>query len=413
MGAITERDRLRVEVLEAQSSQADFGVGCAAGDGRVFTPKSSKQAAQRRNPNPAGKDSPLHNTNDPSPTDTEEGSFIRKSSPAFSQVVEAAFVQCRDDLATDEVPRKMPPRFILPDSPTPATAENFGRAKTPTSVDVEEGFKATTSTAHVGTSTQSTFSTFADGVKKTRSQMDRSPQPGSSQPDRSAQLDRSPTQLDRSPTRPVTEQASISQRVPRDVRESNALHQKASSIFAPTVRKEGMTHPFENSPQGHNVKEPNAMYQKAGAMFGANVGVREAVSMPRSEREKNTNTAHCSATAKFAANVGSEVPTTQRAAQESGDDVNAIYQKAASAMFATGSRDEAARRDEAGTLQGSREVPNAMHQKAAAVIAANAGLKAESSTDVMYQTAAAAYAASTSHLGELGANHSRLLSKAC
>merc|ERR1712007_137492 len=68
--AITERERLRVEVLEAQSEisslQADCGVGCAAGDRKVFTPKSSEQAAWRRNPNPAGRDSPLHNTNDPS-----------------------------------------------------------------------------------------------------------------------------------------------------------------------------------------------------------------------------------------------------------------------------------------------------------------------------------------------------------
>merc|ERR1712137_1166011 len=241
--AITERDRLRVEVLEAQSSQADFGVGCAAGDGSVSTPKSSKQAARRPNSNLAGKVSPLHSTNAPSPNDTEEGSFLRKSSPAFGQVVEAAFVQCRDAPAVDDGPRKMPPRFNLPDSPTIATAERFVRAETPTSADVNEGFKATTSTARVGTSTQSTFSTFADGVKKARSQMDRSPQPRSPQPDRSAQLHRSPTQPDRSPTRPVTEQASISQRVPRDVRESNALHQKASSIFAPSVRKEGMTHP--------------------------------------------------------------------------------------------------------------------------------------------------------------------------
>merc|ERR1712137_1389407 len=49
--AITERDRLRVEVLEAQcetsSSQAGSGLGRAAGHGYVFTPNSSKQAAQR------------------------------------------------------------------------------------------------------------------------------------------------------------------------------------------------------------------------------------------------------------------------------------------------------------------------------------------------------------------------------
>merc|ERR1712206_10593 len=112
---------------------------------------------------------------------------------------------------------------------------------------------------------------------------------------------------------------------------------------------------------------------------------------------------HRNATAKFAANVGPEVRTAHRAARESGHDVNAMYQKAASAMGT---------RDEAGTLQGSREVPNAMQQKAAAVFAANAGLKAEASTDVMYQRAAAAYAASTSHLDELRTNHCRLLSKA-
>merc|ERR1712137_478315 len=202
-----------------------------------------------------------------------------------------AFVQCRDDRAIYEVPRMMPPDVILPDSPTPTTAERFGRAKIPTSADVNVGFKATTSTAGVGTSTQSTFSTLADGVKKTRSQMDQSPQPSSPQPDRSAQLDR-------------------------------AMH------------------------------------------------------------ERDTNAMHWSATANSAAYVGPEIRTARRSAQESRDDVNAMHQKTASAMFATGSRDEAVRRDEAGTLQGSHDVPNATHQKAAAVFTANAGLKVEASTDV-------------------------------
>jgi len=328
---------------------------------------------------------PLHNTNDPSPIDTEEGSFIPKFSPG-GRVVEVAFVPCRDDLADDEVPRKMPSRFIFPDSPTPAPAERF----------VES----------INGQAQPTFSTVAAGVKKTRSQMDRSHQPRSPQPDISAQLGRSPTQPDTSPARPAPVQASTSQRAPPDA--SDALHQKASAIFASiftsSAGKEEMTPPFELSPQGHDVKETNAMYQKAGAMLGANVGAKEAVNMSRAERERDINATHGGATAKFAASVGLEVRTAQRAARKSGDDVNAMYQKAASEVFT---------RDEAGTLQGSREVPNAMQRKAAAVFAANAGLKAEARTDVMYQRAAAAYAASPSHLGELRSNHSRLLSKAC
>jgi len=145
------------------------------------------------------------------------------------------------------------------------------------------------------------------------------------------------------------------------------------------------------------------MYQKAGAMFRANVEAREAVSMPRAEHERDINATHRSATAKFAATVGPEVRTAHRSARESGDGSNAMYQKAASPMLA---------RNEAGTPQGSREVPNAMHQKAAALFAASTGLKAEPSTDVMYHRAAAAYAASNSNVGELRTNHSRLLSKA-
>merc|ERR550532_1639578 len=120
---------------------------------------------------------------------------------------------------------------------------------------------------------------------------------------------------------------------------------------------------------------------------------------------------HWSATAKSAAYVGPEVRTARRSAQASRDDVNAMHQKTASAMFATGSRDGAVRRDQAGTSQGSRSMPNAMHQKAAPVFTANAGLKVEASTDVMYERAGMAYAANTSHLGELGTNHSRFLSK--
>jgi len=297
-------------------------------------------------------------------------------------------MQGKDDPANDNVPRKMSPRYIFSDSPTPTRSERCagsinGRVETPTSSDVNEGFKATTSTARGGTSTQSTFSTIAAGVKKTCSQMDLLPQPRSPQPDRSAQLDRSPTQPDRSPTRPESEQTSTSQRAPLHARESNALHQKASSIFASSVGKEVMTHPFEHSPQGHDIIETNAMYQEASAMFGANVGVREDVSMSRcAERESDTNAMHRSATAKSAAYVGPEVRTAQRAAGESRDDVNTMHQKAVSAMFATGSRDEAVRRDEAGTSQGSGEMPNAMHQKAAAVFASNVGSKVEASTDV-------------------------------
>merc|ERR1712007_317743 len=91
------------------------------------------------------------------------------------------------------------------------------------------------------------------------SQMDGSPQPRSPQTDRSAQLDRSTRQPDRSPTWPAPVQASTSQRVPRDTRENNALHQKAASIFASSVGKEVMTHPFEHSPHVHDVRETNAM----------------------------------------------------------------------------------------------------------------------------------------------------------
>merc|ERR1712007_315664 len=193
----------------------------------------------------------------------------------------------------------------------------------------------------------------------------------------------------------------------------NALHHKASSIFASSVGKEVMTHPFQHSPQGHDVTETNTMYQKAGEMLGAIVREREAVSMSQhAECERDTNATHRSATAKSGAYVGPEVRRAQRSARESRDDVNAMHEKAASTMFATGSRDEAVRRDEAGTSQGSRDAPNAMPQKVTAVFAANAGLKVEASTDVMYQRAAAAYAASTSHLDELRTNHCRLLSKA-
>jgi len=185
------------------------------------------------------------------------------------------------------------------------------------------------------------------------------------------------------------------------------LHQKASSIFASSVGKEVISHPVEVSPQGHDVMETNAMYQKAGAMFGANVAAREAVSMSqRAETDMETNAMHRSATAKSAAYVGPEVRIRQRAARESRDNVKAIHQKAPSAKFASGSRDEAIMREEAG------DMPTAMHHKAAAVFAAKAGLKVEARTDVMYQRATAAYAASTSHLDELRTNHTRLLSKA-
>merc|ERR1712007_152640 len=182
---------------------------------------------------------------------------------------------------------------------------------------------------------------------------------------------------------------------------------------ASSVGKEVTTHPFEHSPHVHDVRETNAMYQKAVAMFGANVGAREAVSRsPHAERERDTNAMHRSATAKSASYVGPEARIAQRSARESRDNVNAMHQKAASTKFVTGSRDEAVRRDEAGTSKGSCDIPNVMHQKAAAVFAANAGLKVEASTGVMYQRAAAAHAASSSHLDELRTNHSRLLSKA-
>merc|ERR1712107_688005 len=72
---------------------------------------------------------------------------------------------------------------------------------------------------------------------------------------------------------------------------------------------------------------------------------------------------------------GQEVRRAQRSARESRDDANAMHEKVASTMFATGSRDEAVRRDEAGTSQGYRDVPNAMPQKVAAVFVADAGLK--------------------------------------
>jgi len=239
------------------------------------------------------------------------------------------------------------------------------------------------------------------------------PQPRSPQPDRSAQLDQSPTQFDKSPTRLAQVQASTSQRAPLDTRESNALHYKASSIFASSVGKEVMTHPFQYSPQACDVTDTNAMYQKSGEMFGAIVRGGEAVSMSQhAECERDTDSMHRSATAKSGAYFGQQVRRAQRSARESRDDANAMHEKVASTMFATGSRDEAVRRDEAGTSQGYRDVPNAMPQKVAAVFVADAGLKVEASTDVMYQSAAAAYAASTSHLDELRTNHCRLLSKA-
>jgi len=39
-----------------------------------------------------------------------------------------------------------------------------------------------------------------------------------------------------------------------------------------SVEKNDVTHPFEHSPQERDVRETNAMYQKAVAMFGENVG---------------------------------------------------------------------------------------------------------------------------------------------
>merc|ERR1712107_206408 len=148
-----------------------------------------------------------------------------------------------------------------------------------------------------------------------------------------------------------------------------------------------------------------------GEMLEANARGREAVSMSQhAQCERDTNAMLRSATAKSGAYVGPEVRRAQRSARESKYDVNA--EKAASMMLATGSRDEASRRDEAGISQGSRDVPNAMPQKVVAVFIANAGLKVEASTDMMYQRAAAAYAASTSHLDEFRTNHCRLLSKA-
>jgi len=168
-----------------------------------------------------------------------------------------------------------------------------------------------------------------------------------------------------------------------------------------SVGKEVMTHPFKHSPQGHAVSEKNAMYQKVGEMFGTNGVEREAVSKSQKsqnvELERDTNAMHRSATAKSGAYVGPEVRKAQRSARESRDDVSAMHQKAASTMFSTGARDEAVRRDEAG---------------AHAVFAAHAGLKVEASTDVMYQRADTAYAASTSHLDELRTSHCCLLSKA-
>lgn len=237
--------------------------------------------------------------------------------------------------------------------------------------------------------------------------MNRSPQPSSPQSDRSAQSDQSGTQSDRSLIRPAPVQASTSQHAPCDARESNALHQKASAIFASSVGKEVIIHPVELSPERHDVMETNVMYQKAGAMFGANVAAREAVSMSqRAENEMETNAMHRSATAKSAAYVGPEVRIRQRAARESRDNVKAIHQKAPSAKFATGSRDEAVMREEVG------DMPNTMHHKAASVFAAKAGLKVEARTDVIYQRASAAYATSTPHLDEFRTNHTRLLSKA-
>jgi len=300
--ATTDRERLRVELLEAQSEvsnlQAEFGVARATGveheSTPISSPKSSKQAARRRNPN------------DP------------KSTPGFGQEEEVAFMRRRDEPADDEMPRKITPRFNVSDSPRPTPAESFtgsinGRAKTTTSNDVKEGFKATTSTARGGTSTQPTF---------------RSPTP-----------DRLPTSL-----APV--QASMTQRVP------------------------------------HDAREKNAMYQKTAAMFEANVGAREQMSMSqRAGGDRGT-------AAMYAPNLG-------QPARNPRDDINAMYQKA------VGSRDEAVRREEAVTAQGSREVSNPMYQKAAAAFATNTGatntgLKAEAPTDVIYQRAAAAYAAGAS-----------------
>jgi len=318
--ATTDRERLRVELLEAQSEvsslQAEFGVARATGveheSTPISSPKSSKQAPRRRNPSHAGRDSPLHNTNDP------------KSIPGFGQGEEAAFMRRRDEPVDDEMPRKITPRFNVSDSP-----------------------KATTSTARGGTSTQPTF---------------RSPTP------------------DRLPTSLAAVQASTTQRAPRDAREGDALHQK-TSVFGSSVGKQDMSHPFEHSSQPRDSREKNVMYQKTAAMFEANVGAREQVSM--SQRAGGDR----GAAAMYAPNLG-------QASRNPRDDINAMYQKA------VGSRDEAVRRQEAVTSQGSREVSNPMYQKAAAAFATNAGaantgLKAEA-TDVIYQRAAAAYAAGAS-----------------
>merc|ERR1712007_220731 len=98
-------------------------------------------------------------------------------------------------------------------------------------------------------------------------------------------------------------------------------------------------------------------------MCAANVGAREEVSMSRhAERDGCTNSMHRGATAVFAANLGPEVRRSQSAARDFRDDVSTK-----AAMFSTGSRDEAVRRDRAITSLGSREVPNAMYERAAAV----------------------------------------------
>lgn len=243
--------------------------------------------------------------------------------------------------------------------------------------------------------------------------------------------------------RPAPVQASTSHRAPRDARDSHALYQKAASIFVPTLGKEEagtpqMMHPFDHSPHlewppradrtpprlertpTRVERETNAIYQKAAAMFAANAGAREEVSMSqRAERDRDTNAMHQKAAAMFAANLlpKDEVRPAQRSARDSRDDVNAMYQKAASAMFATGSRDEAV------SSQRVREVPNAIYQKAAAVFAGNTGLKAEAclspsasrrvggrdpnrEINAMYQRAAAAYAAGTSPRDEAVPPHS-------
>lgn len=217
-------------------------------------------------------------------------------------------MQCRDDPAGDEVPRKMTPRLILP-----------GQGETLPSTCINEGFKSMTPTARGDTSTQFTSRTFAPGANKTRSQMDRSSQPRCPQPDKSAWLDRPPTRPDRLSTWPAPVQASTSQHTPRDAKQRNGLYQKASSISASSVGKEEMTHPFEHSPQERNVRETNALYQN----FAANYGAREEVSMSRyAERDGCTNSMHRGATAMFAANLGPEVRRSQSAARDFRDDVS-------------------------------------------------------------------------------------------